>query len=168
MSHTGSLLRVARRLTGDAVEAEDLVQETLLLAWRGFGKFRNENGRAWVFRILMNAHRSHARKNRASPAIVSLLDAERATPGRQESASTQALIGEALDALSEDHRRVLLLGVVEGFTCREMSEILSVPIGTVMSRLSRAREALLERLSGTAGVKNASSAKESAFTNTTQ
>lgn len=57
-----------------------------------------------------------------------------------------AAVAQALDALSEDHKTVLLLGVVEGFKCRELAEILSLPIGTVMSRLSRARQALRERL----------------------
>jgi len=144
MPHTRSLLRVARRLTPDPSLAEDLVQETMLLAWRSFDQFRvGSNARAWLFRILLNAHYAKGRKVRAVPEVVPLHNDFPAA----DSASGRTLeVMQAFETLAEEHRVALLLGVVEGFTCKEMAEILSVPIGTVMSRLSRARQALRSRL----------------------
>jgi RNA polymerase sigma-70 factor (ECF subfamily) len=144
------LLRVARRLTSDPVEAEDLVQETLLLAWRNFRQFRaGTDVRAWLFRILFNCFYTQARRKRAVPRTVSVSFA--GTDAWSESAAASAVfesidVTRALAALQVEHRTVLLLGVVEGFTCREMADILSVPFGTVMSRLSRARDALRSQL----------------------
>ncbi len=139
MPHTRSLLRVARRLVRDHATAEDLVQETMLSAWRGLHQFRaGTNERAWLFRILINAIRARARKQKITPIVADAIEA----PSFAEAVE----ISQALDALSAEHREVLLLGVVEEFTCQEIAGILSIPIGTVMSRLSRARQALRERL----------------------
>jgi RNA polymerase sigma-70 factor, ECF subfamily len=144
MPHSRSLLRVARRLASDAAAAEDLVQETLLLAWRGFHQFRaGTNARAWLFRILINESRTRARKLASSPAAGPL---ESDAPGRDSGVEDAIEISRALESLSLEHRTVLLLGIVEGFTCQEMAGILDAPIGTVMSRLSRARQALRARL----------------------
>lgn len=148
MPHSRSLLRVARRLTSDPAEAEDLVQETLLLAWRNFRQLRaGTNARSWLFRILFNSFYARGRKRRIAPAMVPVSANELMAAG---SVLDAAEIAQALQTLHEEHRAVLLLGVVEGFTCREMADILSVPIGTVMSRLSRAREALRARLTPSA------------------
>lgn len=148
--HSRSLLRVARRITLDVPAAEDLVQETLLRAWRSFDQFQpGTNARAWLFRIMFNAFYAQGRKARSAPVLVPLdhprMESEPQNPGGL-SWTDAATLASALDGLSEEHRSVLLLGVVEGFTCREMAEILSVPIGTVMSRFSRARQALRDRL----------------------
>ena len=141
MPHLAALLRVARRLTLDLTSAEDLVQETMLLAWRGFRGFQTgTNARAWLFRILINAFRGEGRRAaRATQLVPAPVEVR---PSFQEAAE----MAEALDALSLDHRTVLLLAVVEGFTSREIAEILGIPIGTVMSRLSRAREELRKSL----------------------
>ena len=146
--HARSLLRVARRLTRESV-AEDLVQETLFLAWRGFSQFRRgTNERAWLFRILFNAFYAQGRKMRSGPSVVSLVEAEDELYA--ESNGSECMdVARALGELSAEHRTVLVLAVVEGFTCEEIAGILSVPVGTVMSRLSRARKALRERLSPT-------------------
>ena len=150
MPHSRSLLRVARRLAPDPATAEDLVQETFFRAWRSFDQFQaGTNMRAWLFRIMFNAFYAQGRQISAGPILVSL-DA----PGRElepQSRSRMSLadaveVSNALDELSSEHRTVLLLAVVEGFTCREMAGILSLPIGTVMSRLSRGRQAFRERL----------------------
>jgi RNA polymerase sigma-70 factor (ECF subfamily) len=141
MPHLAALLRVARRLTLELTSAEDLVQETMLLAWRGFHRFETgTNARAWLFRILFNAFYGAGRKAALAERPVSLQD--RVQPGLQEAVE----ISQALDALSLEQRTVLLLAAVEGFTCQEISEILNVPIGTVMSRLSRARQELRKSL----------------------
>jgi len=150
MPHARSLLRVARRVASDASSAEDLVQETLLRAWKGFDQFETgTNARAWLFRIMFNAFYAQGRKRRSGPVLVPLEHAEpEPEPStRPLSGWTDAVsVSRALNRLSEEHRAVLLLGVVEGFKCREIAEILSLPIGTVMSRLSRARQALREQL----------------------
>lgn len=135
MPHLRPLLRVARRLTLNTSAAEDLVQETMLLAWRGFHQFQvGTNARAWLFRILFNAFHARARK----PGFEKLTSERSIQPKFQEAAE----IAEALNGLTIEQRSVFLLAAVEEFTCREISEILNVPIGTVMSRLSRAREEL--------------------------
>ncbi|MGB9069943.1 MAG: sigma-70 family RNA polymerase sigma factor [Candidatus Acidiferrales bacterium] len=148
--HSGSLLRVARRLASDPATAEDLVQETFYRAWRSFEQFQTgTNIRAWLFRILFNAFYAQRRQMSATPILVSL-----ETPGVEPgptrptaiSFADAAEVSSALDALSSEHRTVLLLAVVEGFTCREMAQILDLPIGTVMSRLSRGRQAMRDRL----------------------
>jgi len=149
MQHTRSLLRVALRLTSDANAAEDLVQETMLLAWRNFRQLRDPSfARPWLFRILFNAFYAQGRKQRAMPSAVSLSAGIEGhmEPATGFSALDAAEISQALDTLHEDHRTVLLLCVVEGFTAREAAGILDLPMGTVMSRLSRAREALRARL----------------------
>jgi len=137
-------------LTFDTAAAEDLVQETLLRAWKSFGQFEpGTNARAWLFRILFNAFYAQGRKARTVPVLVPL-----ESPGREAekhsavdfSLLESAAVLRALDELSADHRTVLLLAVAEGFTCREIAEILSLPIGTIMSRLSRARQAMREKL----------------------
>ena len=138
MPEAARLLRFARRL--HVSSAEDLVQETLLRAWRGFRQFQEgTNARAWLFRILVNVHYERHRKARPEEVLTPEVGED---PRVQESLETQ----QALNALPEDHRAVLLLNVVEGFTCQEVAEILTVPIGTVMSRLSRARQAMREAL----------------------
>jgi RNA polymerase sigma-70 factor, ECF subfamily len=141
MPHLAALLRVARRLTLDQASAEDLVQETMLLAWRGFRGFEaGTNARAWLFRILFNAFHGAGRKSRLA------LQAPSGEPSAPAMLQQAAEIAEALDALAIEQRTVLLLCVVEGFTCREAAEILDVPIGTVMSRLGRGREELRRSL----------------------
>jgi RNA polymerase sigma-70 factor, ECF subfamily len=141
MPHLGALLRVARRLTLDSAAAEDLVQETMLLAWRGFRRFeRGTNARAWLFRILFNVFHGEGRKASRTAQLVPFED--RVRPVLQEAVE----ISEALNSLSLEQRSVFLLAVVEGFSCREIAGILEVPIGTVMSRLSRARDELRKSL----------------------
>jgi RNA polymerase sigma-70 factor (ECF subfamily) len=132
-------------LTGNSFHAEDLVQEAFLLAWRGFGRFEpGTNAHAWLFRILINVFRQQKRKRRSSPATEPL--PAHALHAAQPSSHESVEVMQAFDLLSCDQRTVLLLATVEGFTCREVSEILDVPIGTVMSRLSRAREVMRELL----------------------
>jgi RNA polymerase sigma-70 factor, ECF subfamily len=145
MPHTRSLLRVARRLTPDLSTAEDLVQETMLSAWRGFHQFTaGTNERAWLFRILINAAHARGRKLQSAPQTVPISEHDFPVDA---SAPMAVEVTRALDELPLEQREVLMLGVVEGFTSQEMSEILSIPIGTVMSRMSRGRQALRAKLS---------------------
>jgi RNA polymerase sigma-70 factor, ECF subfamily len=149
LCHSQSLLRVARRLTS-ASAAEDLVQDCLLLAWRNFHQFeRGTNARAWLFRILFNSFYGEGRKLRRMPEIVPLAPRLRtatlrtATPLFDDAME----LSRALDTLPVEQRAVLMLGVVEGFTCNEIASVLSIPVGTVVSRLSRARQAMRAKLS---------------------
>ncbi len=142
LTQSGSLLRFARRLTSDASAAEDLVQDTLMRAWRSFDQFRGgTNAKAWLFRILLNSYYGQGRKGRL--ALVPLGELDKALPNKS-AASLE--VTEALSKLPEEQRTVLMLGVVEGLTCREMADLLDIPIGTVMSRLSRARQAMRNQL----------------------
>lgn len=142
--YSRTLLRFAHRLTRDPSTAEDLVQETLLLAWRGFHQFESgTNARAWLFRILMNSFHGQSRRVGASVPVAELRSGIQAAGGSELEALELA---QALDRLVPEQRTALVLAAVEGFTCREIAEILAVPIGTVMSRLSRAREAMREAM----------------------
>lgn len=149
MPHTKSLLRVARRLAIDPAAAEDAVQEALLHAWRGFDQFQEgTNARAWLFRILIHELYAQSRKLRSRPRVEPFeLRADKEASAFANLPFVEvADVNRALNGLSAEHRTVLLLAVVEGFTCREMAGILSLPMGTVMSRLSRARQAFRDRL----------------------
>ncbi len=147
--HLAALRRFAFALTGDRNEADDLVQESLtrVMAHRmRLGGVRNL--RSYLFRVLRNAHIDNAKRARRSADIVPL---ERVAPTLQ-SAPSQAdhlemkELEQALARLPEDQRQVILLVAYEGISYREAADIIGVPIGTVMSRLSRGREALRARL----------------------
>jgi RNA polymerase sigma factor (sigma-70 family) len=143
MPHAQGLLRFALRLRLPRPTAEDLVQETLLRAWRAFSQFETgTNSKAWLFRILLNAFYEQGRRLKTSPETV---------PMKERGESSQVLeqleVRQAMDALPEEQRTALMLSVVEGFTGSETAQILSVPIGTVVSRVSRARQSLREKLS---------------------
>ncbi len=144
LPHTQALLRTAKRLTrGDLSIAEDLVQETMLNAWRSFHQFeRGTRCKSWLFRILLNLCSKRIQKLVSSPALLFLDAPCAAVLCQAETVSGHAEMLKALDSLSAEHRAVLTLQVVEGFTCGEVAEILGVPIGTVMSRLCRAKLAL--------------------------
>ncbi len=145
MPEAPRLLRFARRLTGETMLPTTWCRKLLLHAWRNFRQFHEGTcARAWCYRIMLNAFYAQGRKVRAMPATVPLED--RILVGATTPGIDNVEISQALDALPPEHRTVLLLGVVEGFTCREVSEILAIPIGTVMSRLSRARQSLREKL----------------------
>jgi len=150
------LWRCARRLVQTGHEAEDLVQETCLKAFRAWQQFRpGTDARAWLVTILFNTARDRARKMLRQPETLGLDElttlyqqdttvlARAATP---EHAAGQAEVGRlvrlALDDLSPEFRMTVLLADVEEFTYREIADIMGCPIGTVMSRLHRARHLL--------------------------
>ncbi|TVP62351.1 MAG: sigma-70 family RNA polymerase sigma factor [Nitriliruptor sp.] len=149
------LYRVARRLTGSNSDAEDLVQDTLLKAFRAFDRFDGRYLRAWLLTIMRNHHRNQLRKRRPD-----LLDDEVAQrlPGHGQDARRDGVderafhddldpvVREALKSLSPKHRSVIALVDLDGLTYREAAELLGVPVGTVMSRLHRARSKVRSRL----------------------
>lgn len=140
------IYRYAARVSGDRRRAEDLTQETFLQAWRSFDRFAiGTNCRAWLYRIFHNVL-SHARREMARERLASDLDDLPPSVATYDPPLPQTLdvrlVHEAFAALSEDTRELLLLADVEGFTYREMADVLDIPIGTVMSRVSRARKRL--------------------------
>jgi RNA polymerase sigma-70 factor (ECF subfamily) len=155
MPHTDSLLRAALRIARDRAAAEDMVQETLLRGWRAFDQFeRGTNCKAWLFRIMLNVSNKNYRMAQARPVLVPLNEYEpaRVIPMHVRPPQLTAVeVLSALEALSTEHRLVLILAVVEGFTCKEIAGICSLPIGTVMSRLSRGRAELRKMLVHSSG-----------------
>ena len=145
----GSLRRYARALLRDRGEADDLVQDVLARALSRQHCYRDgTNLRAWLFTIMHNVHVNRLRQRIARPDEVAVDDVETqltTPPVQQEHIELQEL-GRAMASLSEEQRQVLLLVAVEGLKYEEVAEVLDVPVGTVMSRLSRGREALRARL----------------------
>lgn len=157
------LYNFAYRLTLDEDDAHDLVQETYLKAYRFFDYFEpGTNAKAWLFRILKNSFINDFRKKSKQPAKVDYSEIEgyynpddvdnEGDGGGSDlrSESVQDLIGDevasALNSLPVDFRTVIILCDLEGFTYEEMAKILDIPIGTVRSRLHRARHFLKEKL----------------------
>jgi len=147
LPHLGALYRMARQLAGPE-GADDLVQETFLRAWKYFETFdAATNCRAWLFRILRNAWISRWRKSRLELPLAEP-EAETIEPyydWEEEFLKDEfsADVKRALADLPPDHRMAMLLADVEEFTYEEVARIMECPIGTVMSRLNRARRMLV-------------------------
>ncbi|MGE2730498.1 sigma-70 family RNA polymerase sigma factor [Mycolicibacterium vaccae] len=152
------LYRAARHHTTSAADAEDLVQDTIIKAYRGFHRFEDgTNVRAWLLRIMTNTWITSYRKAQCRPAEIlseGVTDAQLAAQARHSStglasaelAALQALgddeVRDAFGQLHEDHRLVVYYADVEGLRYREIAGVLGIPLGTVMSRLHRGRRAL--------------------------
>ena len=144
------LFRVARRFSPDVADAEDIVQETYLRAWQSFGRFeQGRNCRAWLYRILfrtLSARRHELQRELAlfdaEPLAEDAVCVERAV----EPCVTSHQIERAFASLPVAFTAVILLVDVEGLSYREAAEALEVPMGTVMSRLNRARRRLRQLL----------------------
>ncbi|MGO9361300.1 MAG: sigma-70 family RNA polymerase sigma factor [Xanthobacteraceae bacterium] len=131
-----ALRRYARALTRDADIADDLVQDTLVRALRAERLFVGGDLRSWLYTILTNLNRNRRRALARKPTITPLLDTAADASGTEAESRD---IAHALATLVDDQRAVLLLVVLEGLSYREVADIQGVPIGTVMSRLARAR-----------------------------
>lgn len=158
------LFNYARRMVWQADLAEDVVQETVMIAWREFGRFRRGTDfHAWVFRILIHtlyrfnrrAGRRRERPLSEAPEWGALLaredawEALRQQPGRLREMLDQRL-AQAIDGLDDQQRECLLLRLVGGLRYREIAGLLDMPVGTVMSHVHRARMSLRERLAALA------------------
>ena len=147
--HAESLLRVARRMTRNHHAAKDAVQEAFLSAWRSFHQFETgTNCKAWLFKILINLlNKSHSRPTLVVVDLPETVVLENITSIRYsyEDLARSDVIA-AIESLHEEQRIVLLLAALEGFTCKEIGAMLGVPIGTVMSRLSRGRSEVRKAL----------------------
>ena len=145
-----ALRRYGLALVRNPAEADDLVQDTLVRAIDRIGtRSRQDNTRAWLFTIMHNLFVSRWRRLRRQAAIMVHYDAADApSPPAQVAAMELAATARALETLPLEQQQVLLLVTVEGFSYAEVAGILGIPIGTVMSRLSRARDRLNERMDG--------------------
>jgi RNA polymerase sigma-70 factor (ECF subfamily) len=156
----------ALRMTRNPADAEDLVQETVLRAYRGFAGFQEgTNLKAWLYRILTNSFINTYRKKQRQPVTVEgpddidewylfdRLGAQNVEPSAESEVLEQLPdedVQRALEALPEGFRMAVLLADVQGFSYKEIAEIMDIPIGTVMSRLHRGRKALEKALWDTA------------------
>jgi RNA polymerase sigma-70 factor, ECF subfamily len=164
MQYAPQLYSGALRMTRNQADAEDLVQDTYLRAYRGFGGFtEGTNLRAWLYRILTNAFINTYRSRQRRPVETDLADVEdmylyKRLPALDTLASSRSAedqlfdlltddeVKQALEALPENFRLAVLLADVEGFSYKEIAEMLDIPIGTVMSRLHRGRKAMQKSL----------------------
>ena len=161
MPHVNSMYNFAYRLTLDSDDAKDLLQDTYLKAFRFIDSFqKGTNAKAWLFRILKNSFINDYRKKSKEPSKVDYQEVEsyynsedvdrQITPDLRVEALKDMIgdeISNALNALDVDFRTVIILCDLEGFKYEEMAKILDIPIGTVRSRLHRARNLLKEKLS---------------------
>lgn len=160
--HMNILYNFALRTTGNADDAQDLLQETLMKAFRFWDKYeKGTNIRAWLFRIMKNSYINRYRKETREPGMVDYDDVENFYDSiRDDSTDTNDLqkkiysnmlsdeVIEALQSLPEDFRTVVILCDIEGLTYEEIAEFFNCPIGTVRSRLHRGRKMLHEKLFG--------------------
>lgn len=158
--HMDALYNFALRLTSDPNDAEDLVQDTVVKAYRFFNSYeKGTNAKAWMFRILKNSFINNYRKNSKKPAEVDYDEVspyyESVRAERTETSDLESLmfremmdddLSNALTRLPEDFRTVVLLCDVEGYTYEEIANMLDVPIGTIRSRLHRGRNLLKTEL----------------------
>jgi len=164
MTFMPALYTAALRMTRNRADAEDLVQETYLKAYRSFGGFEaGTNLKAWLYRILTNTYINTYRAKKRRPEIADVEDVEDLYLYRHLSGDRSGALGRsaeeealerftdtdvkaAIESLPESFRMAVLLADVEGFSYKEIAEITDVPIGTVMSRIHRGRKALQKAL----------------------
>ena len=160
MPHIDSMYNFGYRLTFDEDDAKDLVQDTYLKAYRFINSFeQGTNAKAWLFRILKNSFINDYRKKSKQPAKVDYQEVETyynsddvdyGITSDLRVDSVKDMLGDeisnALNSLAVDFRTVIILCDLEGFTYEEMAKILDIPIGTVRSRLHRARNLLKDKL----------------------
>ena len=153
LPHLDAAYNLARWLAGNDHDAQDVAQEASLRAFRFFANFRGENSRAWLLTIVRNTFYTWLRKNRPREKTVEIT--EEALDIEDSSANAVAIhpqfadadaVRRALAELPVEFREIAVLREMEGFSYKEIAEVAEVPIGTVMSRLARARKLLQKRL----------------------
>lgn len=157
LPHLNDLYRTAVHLVRDRTEASDLVQDAYLQAWKAFDRFEpGTNCRAWLFKILLNEVRHHRRRwfntKTISETEQPFEDSLAFEPPVPEHIQDEDVLA-ALDDIPKDFREIVLLSDVQEFSYKEIAEMLAIPVGTVMSRLSRGRKYLRMKLAGYASAK---------------
>jgi RNA polymerase sigma factor (sigma-70 family) len=155
LSHLDAAYSLARWLTRDGHDAEDIVQEAYMRAYRCFSTFKGGNGRAWILTIVRNCSYDLLRRNRTrgpDDAFDEKVHTLSMTSGREPEATLlreerAELVRNALADLPPEYREILILREMEEFSYSEIASTMGVPLGTVMSRLSRARNRLQQNLS---------------------
>jgi RNA polymerase sigma-70 factor (ECF subfamily) len=149
LPHLDAAYNLARWLLRNEQDAEDAVQEACLRAWRAFGRFRGGDARAWLLTIVRNVCYTHLRQIRREPAVEEFDEASHGpveTPGELLAIAWRETKGEqlqqALERLPAEFREVLVLHELEGLAYKEIAAVAEIPLGTVMSRLARARRKL--------------------------
>jgi RNA polymerase sigma-70 factor (ECF subfamily) len=157
MPHMDAAYNLARWLTANDVDAEDVVQEAYLRAFKFFGGFRGGDSRSWLLRIVRNSFYDWLR-HQGHPELTTPFDEQVHGPATDSPAPDAALlentekelVHQAIEALPVEYREVLVMRELGGLSYKEIAEVADLPIGTVMSRLARAREhlrqSLIERL----------------------
>ena len=151
LPHLADAYGLARWLTGNRADAEDVVQEACLRAFSGIGGFKEGNARAWVMTVVRNTAYTWLGRNRSAPLVITddfeaveRADTELETPEAALIAKADAArVQSAIAALPTEFRETLVLRELQGFDYREIARMTGVPIGTVMSRLARARRRLM-------------------------
>ncbi len=158
LPYLNSGYNLARWLTRNDDDAQDVVQEASMRAWRSFETFQmGRDARAWFLTIVRNTFRTWQKQNRPLEAALPF-DDECAAPQAEPSPEAELIrkadsqmIRQALEELPYQYREILVLRELEELSYKEISKIVDIPLGTVMSRLSRSREQLYERLAKTTG-----------------
>ena len=153
LPHLGAAYNLARWLTHDATDAEDVVQEAYLRAFRHFGSFHGSDGRPWLLAIVRNTCYTWMQHNRSPQLTVHLDDQLQEIESKAlnpealllQSADSQ-MVRQALEELPVEFREVVVLRELEGLSYKQIAEVAEIPIGTVMSRLARARKRLEQSL----------------------
>ena len=162
LPHLSAAYNLARWITGNNHDAEDVVQESYLRALKFFDGFRGSNSRPWLLTIVRNTCFTWLRQNRFSELSVELdekIQTGETEPGNPESillaAAQSEMVRKVIEKLPREFREVIILREMENLSYKEIADIASIPVGTVMSRLARARSRLQELLSGlmTSGVR---------------
>jgi RNA polymerase sigma-70 factor (ECF subfamily) len=155
LPHLDAAYNLARWLTRNDHDAEDVVQEACLRAQKFFGGFHGSDGRAWMLRVVRNTCYTWLARNRPRAPAIAFNDDKHSAADPGASPLSLALRGEnvqmlrqAVEQLSPEFREVIVLRELEGFSYKEIAAIAQIPPGTVMSRLARARDQLQKALAG--------------------
>jgi RNA polymerase sigma-70 factor (ECF subfamily) len=158
LPHLDAAHNLAKWLLRNEQDAQDVVQEAFLRAFKSFGGFHGSNGRAWLLTIVRNTSYALLKQNRVADLAIPFDEEIHASDDESVSAATilersehAELIREAMDELPAEFREVLTLRHQEGLSYKEIADIAQIPPGTVMSRLARARGKLKERLAARIG-----------------